>query len=154
MQTIRHDSPEGLEFNEIDEHISIGTNMCCQIHFDKMLLQIGIEVDISLELENIDSPHGVKYFVWLPVKDHTAPEQGQLDFGVEAIRKFVEMGKKIYIHCQNGHGRAPTLVAAYYVSQGMAVEAAIEKIREKRPVIHLDDVQVEALNIFAKNYSQ
>lgn len=153
-EKIVHEPPQRLEFDAIDGHIIIGTNMCCQIHFDKRLLGIGVEVDISLELERIDSPHGVDYFVWLPVKDHTAPTQDQLDFGVASIAKFIEMDKKMYIHCQNGHGRAPTLVSAFYISQGLSVEAAIDFVKSKRPSMHLDDIQIEALREFAKTYSQ
>ena len=54
----------------------------------------------------------------------------------------------MYVHCKNGHGRAPTMVAAYYVSTGLSVEEAVKRIQEKRKTIHLDDSQVESLVSF------
>lgn len=147
-EEVNHGTPHDLLFNRITEHIYIGNNMCCQVHFDKTLLLEGIEVDISLEEENLDQPFGVEMFVWLPVADHTAPTQEQLHFGASVIREAVRMNKKMYVHCQNGHGRAPTMVAAYLISEGKSVNEAIELIREKRPVIHLDSVQIEALDAF------
>ena len=43
-----------LEYNYIGFGIYIGTNLCCQTHFDKKLLNKKIEVDISLEETRID----------------------------------------------------------------------------------------------------
>ena len=140
-----------LEYNYIADGIYIGTNMCCQTHFDESLRAKNIEVDISLEAERIDVPFGVNFYLWLPVKDEHAPTQDQLTFGASAIEKFVAMKKTMYVHCQNGHSRAPTLVAAYLITQGKTVDEAIEFIKTKRPVIHLRDTQKLALELFRKS---
>lgn len=148
---IKHDGPVTFEYNQIANNIFIGTNMCCQTHFDEKLIKIGITADISLEKEHLDNPQGVDYFLWLPVTDHTAPQQDQLKLGVTTITQLVALNKKIYIHCKNGHGRAPTLTAAYFISTGKSVEEAITLIKEKRPSIHLDDVQIQSLEKFAQS---
>jgi len=140
-----------LEYNYIADGIYIGTNKCCQTHFDERLKNEGIEVDISLEEKHIDTPFGVKFYIWIPIKNHTAPTQEQLDFGVSVLEKLISMKKKIYVHCQNGHGRAPTLVAAYLIKQGRKVDEAIEFIKSKRPSIHLEEIQKDALRGFLKN---
>jgi protein tyrosine phosphatase (PTP) superfamily phosphohydrolase (DUF442 family) len=134
-----------VEYDYIDDGIYIGTNFCCQVHFDKGLKSEGVEADISLEGEQVDSPFGVKSYVWLPVADKTAPTLDQLDIGVDALEKLVSMSKKVYVHCKNGHGRAPTLVAAYFMNKGMSVEEAVAHIKAKRPSIHLQDVQIAKL---------
>lgn len=139
-----------MNYNQITKNIYIGTNNCCQTHFEKELLDRGITVNLSLEKERLDAPFGVKYFLWLPTKDKAAPTQDTLKLGVAVITKCIELKKVLYIHCMNGHGRAPTLVAAYFISLGDSVDDAIEKIRQKRPEIHLEDVQYEALKNFAK----
>lgn len=149
MSSVSHDAPTQLSFNQITDHIFIGNNVCCQVHFDSELLEFGIEVDISLEKERIDEPYGVEMFTWIPVTDHTAPTQDQLRYGVSAIDQSVQMNKKVYVHCQNGHGRAPTLVAAYFISRGEGVDEAIARIAKKRPEIHLEDVQVTALRLYS-----
>lgn len=144
---IKHPEIGKLEYNQITQYIYIGTNVCCRTHFDENLLGEGIKAEISLEDENIDRPYGVKFFLWLPVKNHTAPTQEQLRIGVMVLDEFVQMKKKIYVHCQNGHGRAPTLVAAYLIKKGKRVDEAIEFIKNKRPSIHLEKVQKESLSL-------
>ena len=137
-----------LEYDYISEGIFIGTNQCCQTHFDEKLKKEGITADISLEEERMDAPFGVDFYVWIPIKDRSAPTQDQLDFGVSILEKLVAMKKKVYVHCQNGHGRAPTLVAAYLIQQGKTLAEAIDFIKSKRPAIHLEEVQTSALETF------
>lgn len=149
MIDIDHDKPQ-FEYNYIADGIYIGTNQCCQTHLDEMLKKEGVTVDISLEKGRIDAPFGVEFYIWIPIENHTAPTQEQLDFGVSVLEKLIAMKKKIYVHCQNGHGRAPTLVAAYYIKQGKSVNEAIELIKEKRPTIHIEDIQRKALEEYHK----
>lgn len=137
-----------LEYDYISEGIYIGTNQCCQTHFDEKLKKEGITADISLEEERMDAPFGVDFYVWIPIKDRSAPTQDQLDFEVSVLEKLVAMKKKVYVHCQNGHGRAPTLVAAYLIQQGKTPTEAVDFIKSKRPTIHLEEVQRLALERF------
>lgn len=146
-----HPRIKKLEYNYITDGIYIGTNQCCQTHFDEKLKNEGIEADISLEEERVDAPFGVQFYVWIPVKNHAAPTNKQIDFCVTTLEKLANMGKKIYVHCQNGHGRAPTMVAAYLIKKGKSVDEAIEFIKAKRPTIHLEKVQKEALKEFSKS---
>jgi len=81
---------QGFDYDQIEESVFIGTNMCCQFGFDK-----------------------------------------------------------VYIHCQHGHGRAPTLFVAYLVRNGMGVEKTIEYLKNKRPSIHLSDLQMKSLVNFS-----
>lgn len=149
-----HQQIKQLEYDYITDGIYIGTNQCCQIHFDENLKKDGIEADISLEEERVDAPFGVEFYTWIPVKNHTAPSGEQFDFGVATLEKLVSMKKKIYVHCQNGHGRAPTLVAAYLIKNGKTVEGAIEFIKTKRPSIHLEKAQEDALRKFSSGSSK
>lgn len=140
-----------LEYNYITDGIYIGTNQCCQTHFDEKLRNEGVEADMSLEEGRVDTPFGVQFYTWIPIKNHTAPTQEQLEFGVAALEKLVALKKKMYVHCQNGHGRAPTMVAAYLIKQGKSVAESIEFIKTKRPTIHLEDVQEGALVEFSRS---
>lgn len=147
---MNNEHPAGkIDFNYIADGIYIGTNQCCQTHFDEELKKLGITADISLEEERLDAPFGVDFYTWIPVKNHTAPSPDQLEFGVSVLEKFVSMGKKIYVHCKNGHGRAPTLVAAYFVKNGKTSEEAEALVKTKRPSVHLEEVQREALRNFS-----
>lgn len=143
-----HSKTKQLEYDYITDGIFLGTNGCCKTHFDEGLAEKGITVDISLEGERVDGAMGVSSYLWLPVLDETAPSQSQLRLGVTVMRKLKKMNEKMYVHCRNGHGRAPTLVAAYLVCRGMNAEEALQFIKEKRPTIHLEGVQIEALKKF------
>ncbi len=139
-----------LDFNYIADGIYIGTNQCCQTHFDEQLKKENIEADISLEENRIDAPFGVQFYVWIPVKNHMPPAPDQLEFGVSVLEKLVSMGKKVYAHCKNGHGRAPTLVAAYLVKHGKSPKEAEALIKAKRPSMHLEEAQREAIRSFSQ----
>lgn len=136
------------EYSKITEYIYIGTNACCQQHFDKKLLKKGVTVDISLEEVRMDTPFGVKCYLWLPVKDHYPPAMYQFLTGVACIDNAVKTKNKVYVHCKNGHGRAPTLVAAYFITQGMSVKEAITFLKSKRAGVNLRPAQLKALEKF------
>ncbi len=147
---IPHPKHVPFEYSKITEYVYIGTNQCCQVHFSKLLLKKGVKADISLEKERLDAPFGVDYFLWLPVVDHKAPTMKQMLVGAKAIRDFVGNKIKVYVHCKRGHGRSPTLVAAYFILEGMKADEAIRKIRAKRRVMHLTQSQIKALKRFEK----
>ena len=139
-----------FEYNKITEYIYLGTSKCCQGHFQKSLIKKGIKADISLEREELDKPIGVQYFLWLPVTDKKPPSQKQLLIGAKTIKECVDNKIKVYVHCKRGHGRSPTLVAAYFILEGSSYKEAIKKIRQKRK-IHLTQEQITALKKFKKN---
>lgn len=139
-----------FDFNQITDEIYLGTNYCCKVDFDAELIKKGIKADISLEAENLDNPFGIKYFLWLPTIDHTAPTIEALALGCQMINFLVTRKIKLYAHCMNGHGRAPTLIAAYFISTGMSVNKAIRKVAKGRSEIHIEPVQKAMLERFAK----
>lgn len=149
-----HEPIKVLEYNHIENGIYVGTNVCCVTHFVKELKDKNIEADISLEAKKLDKPFGVNFYVWLPVEKNQAPSQDQLDFGTEAIDKLIKLKKKIYIHCENGHSRTTTLLAAYFIKLGKNMDEAINLIKNKRPGVHLHDSQILALKIFEKKISK
>lgn len=148
MEHKEHPVEAPFEYNQITDLIYLGTNACCQTDFDAELIGKGIKADISLEGGRVDHPYGVDYYLWLPTEDHRAPNAEQLKLGVETLAFFVKNKIKVYLHCKNGHGRAPTLLAAYLVSKGMLVEEAIKLLEQKRPSVHLNDVQVAAVQSY------
>jgi hypothetical protein len=143
-------SHQPFEYSQITPQIFIGTNSCCETHFVAKLLRRGVRADISLEAERLDAPFGVTSFLWLPTKDHRAPAMAALRVGAHAIRELVDEGEKIFVHCRKGHGRAPTLVAAYFILMGDAPKAALERIRKARPSMHLRPAQLRRLAEFAR----
>jgi len=70
--------------------------------------------------------------------------------GATHIDSAVKNKEKIFVYCRLGHGRSPTLVAAYFILQGLSAQEAVAKIKEKRPEIHPVAEQIEALEKFAR----
>ncbi len=138
-----------LDVSRITDKIYLGTNLCCQVHYQRNLLKKNIRHEISLEGERVDSPFGVETYLWLPVPDHTAPPQRILQIGVNHMDAVFARGGKVFVHCENGHGRSPTLVAAWFITQGKSVEAALAAVKKGRPEIHPERSQVNALRRFA-----
>ncbi len=139
---------KGFDYDQINDEVFIGTNMCCQVGFNRELLTKNVRADISLEEIRVDAPMGVDYFLWLPTKNHEAPTPDKLTLGVQTLEFLISRKIKVYIHCKNGHGRAPTLYVAYLVKTGMEVDEAIKYLKDKRPVIHFNENQTKALRVF------
>lgn len=136
------------DYHQITNNIWIGTNMCCMAH-NKVLQRLGFQADIDLENERAEEPPHTPVYLWLPTPDHTPPSQQQMSVGVACLAEITQQRLKAYVHCKNGHGRAPTLVAAFFIAQGMSVREAIAALKSKRPSMHLNAKQIAALTAFA-----
>lgn len=135
----KHDHDAKIfNYDRINENIFIGNNMCCSAMLDEMLVKEGIYADISLEEKLADNPVGAKAFLWVPIVDHNGPTLENIKITNAFIRSVVDTNQKVYVHCKNGHGRAPTIVISYLMSTGMSYDDAYKLVKNKRPVIHLD----------------
>lgn len=141
---------EKMSYNQINEYIFGGNNLCCQTHFEEELLSKGIAADISLEAERLDNPEGVDYFFWFPWGDNTAPPMRLIEIAMGVLDTLVAGEVKTYVHCKNGHGRTTTFLASYYIHKGMTPEDAISFVLSKRPSAHLNDIQRDFLLEYGK----
>lgn len=146
-------SKEKLRYSRVTPYLYVGTNLLQYSHFER-LSKLGISVDIDLEAEHMEKVplRGLDTFLWLPTKDGHAPSHDQLAAGVAFLEQMVKHKKNVYVHCKNGHGRAPTLVAAYLTVQGMTPEKAIAFVKKRRPVVHLNREQENAVKKFWRLY--
>lgn len=144
-----------FDLSQITEFVFLGTNLCCltRSHI-QILLDLGVTAEIDLEKERQDVAPDVEVYLWLPVVDKTAPSMDQFTAGVTLMTDTVKRGKKVYVHCQYGHGRSPTMVAAYLIAQGKTVMEAIDTIKAARPEIHLENVQMQALEAYYKTVNK
>lgn len=71
--------------------------------------------------------------VHVPVEDMAAPSDRQFEVILETIRKANQSGLGAAVHCAAGRGRTGTVLAAYFVAQGLGAREAIDKVRELRP---------------------
>jgi len=69
----------------------------------------------------------------LPVEDFHPPSMEQLDDAVSFIRKQIDSGGSVVVHCFAGRGRTGTILAAYLVSTGIPPAEAITRVRSVHP---------------------
>lgn len=111
------------------------------------LERAGISAGVNLRAEFDDAAHGLALveYCHLPTVDDDALTPEDLARGVAFVREQIEAGRKVYIHCAGGVGRAPTLAAAYLIATGMTRDDAIATIRRARPFITITPPQMAAL---------
>lgn len=151
------DDDHVFDYSKITNRIYIGSDLCkgsvCLVHSDEFK-RIGVCAEINLSIERKEiPPEEIDVYSWIPVVDGYAPTPDQLDIGTTIIHQVVKGGKTVYVHCKNGHGRSPTLVAAYLIRyKKMGVEEATKFIAEKRPEIHIEKIQKKSLRDFEKKW--
>jgi hypothetical protein len=116
----------------------------------RRLLRMGLNGTVNMRVEFDDAAYdlALEHYCHLPTVDDDAPTLDYLRQGVAFIHKVITGGGKVYIHCGGGIGRAPTMAAAYFISQGLKLDEAIGLIKKSRPFINMTPVQVEQLRQF------
>ncbi|MDH4138277.1 MAG: dual specificity protein phosphatase family protein [Anaerolineae bacterium] len=116
----------------------------------RKLLRTGINGSVNMRIEFDDAVRGLalEHYCHLPTVDDHAPTLDDLHQGVAFIHKVTTGGGKVYIHCGGGIGRAPTMAAAYFISQGLRLDEAIRLIKKSRPFIKMMPAQTEQLKRF------
>ena len=71
--------------------------------------------------------------VHVPVPDMDIPTVEQVDEVMSVIDKAKASNMGVAVHCLAGKGRTGTILAAYFVRQGLSADEAIRKVRDLRP---------------------
>jgi protein tyrosine phosphatase (PTP) superfamily phosphohydrolase (DUF442 family) len=111
----------------------------------------GVTAVVNLRVEFDDNDAGIAppRYLYLPTVDDNPPTLEQLHTGVAFIAEEIARGGGVYVHCGSGVGRAATMAAAYLVSTGLTPDQAWACIREVRPFVRPNPVQVAQVERFA-----
>jgi protein-tyrosine phosphatase len=84
-------------------------------------------------LRNKYEHHGIK-FVRTPIQDGSSDEMaGRLKAALDDLHDLVGNNQRVYLHCNAGLNRAPTLAIAYLrAHRGMSLNEALAHVKARR----------------------
>jgi atypical dual specificity phosphatase len=89
--------------------------------------------------------------VHVPVPDLMAPSRAQFETCVGVLRKARGNSFGAVVHCAAGIGRTGTIIAGWFVAEGLDPDEAIAKIRSLRPGSVETPAQEAAIREFAES---
>ncbi|MCX7666698.1 MAG: dual specificity protein phosphatase family protein [Gemmataceae bacterium] len=115
-------------------------------------------IDILITLTENSLPrkwidHAGLMSVHIPIPDMEAPTTQQFRQALSVIEKAHQSKMGVCVHCWAGRGRTGTILAGYFVSQGLSPKQAITKVRQLRPGSIEVSSQEQAIYDFAKEIS-
>lgn len=137
-----------IRYHSITEQVYLGPQHGKFAH--RRLANVGIAASLNMRTGYSDVENGIGFgeYLQLPTTDGEAPTTEQLREGCEFVRRIVRRGESVYIHCQTGLGRGPTMAAAFLIGEGESMEDAIAAIKHVRPFTDLQPSQLAALRRF------
>lgn len=139
-----------LRYSEITPQLYLGGQYSRRGY--EILKRRGITGIVSMRMRpRKDFPDlGNVHFLHLPTPDRTAPSMSDLKKGAKFIAHEIDNGGKVYVHCHFGEGRGPSMVAAYLMTTGLTMEAALTQIRAVRGFIGLTKPQMQRMVEFER----
>jgi len=90
----------------------------------------------------------------VPVEDMHPPAQKQIELCLSSMQKAHAKKMGVGVHCSAGLGRTGTMLACYFVQQGLSARDAIQRVRRLRPGSVETDEQSEAVIEYARRRQQ
>jgi atypical dual specificity phosphatase len=141
--------PADFSFDAVTDHLYVGSRFDPADWF--VLAALNITVDINLQIEGHDHflRNAPEIYLWIPTPDWYGPSVQTITTVASFIGLMVGEGRKVYLHCDAGVGRAPAAAVGYLITIGLNFEEALDYLKVKRPASRLSDAQLQQLREFA-----
>ena len=139
-----------VNFDQITDSLFVGSRFYPSDWFILADHRITVDVNLMAEAEDRFVGSTPQMYFWLPTPDYFGPGVEAIRIGAFFITNMIKSNHKVYLHCNMGIGRAPTVAIGYMMLQGLSLDAATAYVKEKRPVTKLSGAQVEQLQEFAR----
>ncbi|KAI5075119.1 hypothetical protein GOP47_0009195 [Adiantum capillus-veneris] len=111
-------------------------------------------VDCTCELPRSECVRDLPYLC-IPTWDSRAPLAKDIQEAVQwAADKKNRENRPIFVHCAFGHGRSVTVMCALLLALKVveSLEAARKLIKDRRPRIHMNELQMQSFEIWQKQH--
>lgn len=146
-------SPDRVSVDRVTDFVYLGSRIASLDDYHR-LRALGIRACVDMKHEGAD-PWTFEAFLWLPTVDQEPPSRTHLHMGIAFLRQCERLRLPVYVHCMAGVGRSSTLVLAHLLSErfrGDGTEAALEFLRDRRPVCNPSPEQVAAAAEAARTF--
>jgi len=131
-----HDSGEwNPDLHWITEHLAVGGCFPME-RAGELAARHGIRAIVDLRAEASDDAAELDAvgidFLHLPTPDMEPATNEHLDRGLAFVRRHLDRGEPVLIHCQHGIGRSALLALCVLVDQGFAPLDALALAKERR----------------------
>jgi atypical dual specificity phosphatase len=72
--------------------------------------------------------HGLRN-LHLPIYDREAPTLAQMRMLALRMKRFLDRGEVLCVHCRAGVGRTGTVLAGWLIAEGLTADEAVRRIR-------------------------
>jgi len=141
-----------MHFTDLDHQIAVGASLSHAEDID-FLESVSVMAVVCLQSEEDITDTDLAplrtrcdvlgiHHIRVPIIDFD-PEDllASLDDAVAAVQAEVERGRKVYVHCNVGLNRSPSVVIAWLVAhRGMALQDATDWLMERREVFPYPDI--------------
>lgn len=99
-----------------------------------------------LERDPRESDHKLRNHIHFPLPEYVDIDPSTLIRLAETMEDIRAQGKRVFVHCREGVGRAPTAAVAYLMCTGVPKLEALALVEQGRRVTALSELQKNSIN--------
>jgi protein-tyrosine phosphatase len=136
-----------LDLSWITDTLAVGGRFACE-RTEELVREHRIRAVVDLREEDCDDAgtlarHGVE-FLHLPTRDHCGVSHSMLREGVAFASRHLDVGHRLFVHCEYGIGRSALLALCILVERGHAPLDALTLAKRRRTLVSPSPEQFEA----------